>query len=119
MAQAALLFRTSYFIHLTSAHINTQTFQSFLHYLVISNCKCMNSGMRNDVRDYFKRIVWTASLIFLWLTTTVAVGAYNNLLVPEHGMHTSNIIFYIWMGGSLAGLIYLLVRIWSRKFPHG
>ena len=79
----------------------------------------MNSGMEDEVKDFLKRIVWTASLIFLWLTTTVAIGAYNNLLVPEHGIGIGNIIFYIWMGGSLAGIIYLLIRIWSKKFPHG
>jgi hypothetical protein len=79
----------------------------------------MNSGMEDDVKDYLKRIVWSVSLGLLWLTTTLALGAYNQLLVPEHKLGIGNIIFYIWTAGSLAGLIYLLLRIWKKKFPHG
>jgi hypothetical protein len=75
--------------------------------------------MEDDVKDFLKRIVWTVSSGFLWLTITVGIGAYNGLLVPEHGLRVSNIIFYIWGVSSLAALIYLYIRIWSKKFPHG
>lgn len=75
--------------------------------------------MEDDVRDFLKRIVWTVSSGFLWLTITVGIGAYTGLLVPEHGLRFSNIIFYIWGVGSLAALVYMYIRIWSKKFPHG
>jgi hypothetical protein len=77
------------------------------------------SEMEDDVKDFLKRIVWTVSSGFLWLTITIGIGAYNNLLVPEHAVSIGNIIFYIWMGGSLAALIYMYYRIWKKKFPHG
>jgi hypothetical protein len=75
--------------------------------------------MEHDIRDFLKRIVWTVFSMFLWLTLTVGIGAYNNLLVPEHGISIGNIIFYIWSAGSLAALVYLYIRIWKKKFPHG
>jgi hypothetical protein len=75
--------------------------------------------MENDIKDFLKRIVWTVFSMFLWLTLTIGIGAYNNLLVPEHGLHTGNIIFYVWAAGSLAALVYLFFRIWRKKFPHG
>jgi hypothetical protein len=75
--------------------------------------------IENDVKDFLKRIVWSVSLGFLWLVLTLGVGAYNQLLVPENGLSIGNIIFYIWMAGSLVFLIWVNVRIWRKKFPHG
>lgn len=75
--------------------------------------------MEEEVKDFLKRIVWTVSLGLLWLTTTLGIGTYNHLLVPEPSIGIGNIIFYIWMAGSLGALIYLLNRIWKKKFPHG
>ncbi len=77
------------------------------------------SMMEDDVKDFLKRIVWTVSSGFLWLTITLGIGAYNNLLVPDNGITIGNIIFYIWGAGSLAGLLYMYSRIWKKKFPHG
>jgi len=77
------------------------------------------SQMEDDVKDFLKRIVWTVSSGFLWLTLTIGIGAYNDLLVPEHSLSIGNIIFYIWMAGTLAALIYMYIRIWKKKFPHG
>jgi FtsH-binding integral membrane protein len=77
------------------------------------------SQMEDEVKDFLKRIVWSISLGLLWLITNLSIGAYNHLLVPEHGLTIGQIIFYIWMAGSLAGLIYLQYRIWNKKFPHG
>lgn len=75
--------------------------------------------MEDDVKDFLKRIVWTVSLGFLWLTVTFGIGGYNQLLVPEHTITIGNIIFYIWSAVSLAALIYINYRIWKKKFPHG
>jgi FtsH-binding integral membrane protein len=75
--------------------------------------------MEDDARDFLKRIVWSLSLGLLWLVTTIGIGAYNQLLVPDHGLTTGNIIFYIWMAASLVALIWVNIRIWKKKFPHG
>ena len=75
--------------------------------------------MEPDVKDFLKRIVWTVSSGFLWLTITIGIGAYNDLLVPNPKITIGNIIFYIWGAGTLAALLYLYSRIWKKKFPHG
>jgi tellurite resistance protein TehA-like permease len=77
------------------------------------------SRMEDDVKDFLKRIVWSVGLGLFWLTTTLGIGAYNQLLVPEPDISIGNIIFYIWMAGSLVALIWLYYRIWKKKFPHG
>lgn len=75
--------------------------------------------MEDDVKDFLKRIVWSVSLGLLWLFTTLGIGTYNHLLVPEPEIGIGNIIFYIWMAGSTTALIYINYRIWKKKFPHG
>lgn len=75
--------------------------------------------MEPEVKDFLKRVVWTVGLGFFWLMLTLAIGTYNNLLVPENGITIGVIIFYIWTAGSLGGLIWLFIRIWRKKFPHG
>ena len=75
--------------------------------------------VENDVKDFLKRVVWSVLLGFLWLVTTLGIGAYNHLLVPENGLGIGHIIFYIWMAGSLVALIWINRRIWRKKFPHG
>jgi FtsH-binding integral membrane protein len=73
----------------------------------------------DDPRDFLRRIVWSLSLALVWLISTLAIGTYWDLLVPEKKLGISNIIFYIWMAGSLVGLIWVYARIWKKKFPHG
>jgi hypothetical protein len=75
--------------------------------------------MEHDVKDFLRRIVWTVFAGFLWLTITLGIGAYNDLLVPNPKITIGNIIFYIWFAVTLAALLYLYIRIWKKKFPHG
>lgn len=77
------------------------------------------SMMEDDIKDFLKRIVWTVFLMFFWLTFTLGIGAYNDLMVPHPTVTVGNIIFYIWSAASLATVIYMLFRIWKKKFPHG
>lgn len=73
----------------------------------------------DDPRDFLRRIVWTLSLGLVWLVTTLGIGTYKHLLVPENGLRLGNILFYLWMVVSLAALIWINTRIWKKKFPHG
>lgn len=72
-----------------------------------------------DPRDFLRRVVWSLSLGLVWLVSTIGIGTYAGLMVPEHGLTTGNIIFYIWMALSLVALIWINMRIWKKKFPHG
>ena len=77
------------------------------------------SHMEEDASRFLKRVVWSIFSVFLWLTLTVGIGAYNGWLVPENGIRAANIIFWIWMALSLALVIWINYRIWKVKFPHG
>lgn len=77
------------------------------------------SGMEEETRNFLQRIVWTISLIFLWLMINIAVGIYNGWMIPSHGMRTGNYIFYLWMLLSLYFLVRFIIKIWRHKFPHG
>lgn len=72
-----------------------------------------------DPRDFLRRVVWSLSLGLVWLVTTIGIGTYAGLMVPEKELSAGNIIFYSWMAISLAALIWINVRIWKKKFPHG
>lgn len=75
--------------------------------------------MEDDTKDFLKRIVWTVSSGLAWLFFTLGLGAYNGWMVPEHGIRTANIIFYVWAAISTTALIWFNLRIWKKKFPHG
>lgn len=73
----------------------------------------------DDPRDFLRRIVWSLSLGLLWLVTNIGIGMYNDLIVPQGKLTLGNFIFYSWMAVSLTALIWINVRIWKKKFPHG
>lgn len=77
------------------------------------------SYAEDDPRDFLRRVVWSLSLGLVWLVTTIGIGTYTGLMVPEKKLTTGNILFYIWMAGSLVALIWINARIWKKKFPHG
>ena len=77
------------------------------------------SQMEEDASRFLKRIVWSISSGLLWLILNLGLGMYNGWIVPEHGISTANIIFYIWVLLSLGILIWVNYKIWKEKFPHG
>ena len=77
------------------------------------------SRMEHDAKDLLRRVIWSISLVLLWLITTIGIGTYNGLLVPEKGLRVANIVFYTWMIASLVGLVWINIIIWKKKIPHG
>ena len=77
------------------------------------------SYAEDDPRDFLRRVVWSLSLGLVWLVSTIGIGTYTGLMVPEKKLTIGNILFYIWMAGSLIALIWVNARIWKKKFPHG
>lgn len=74
---------------------------------------------QDDPRDFLRRVVWSLSLGLVWLVSNIGIGTYTGLMVPDKNVTTGNILFYVWMATSLAALIWINVRIWKKKFPHG
>lgn len=73
----------------------------------------------DDPRPFLRRVVWTLSLGLVWLVSTLGIGTYTGLMVPDKKLTLGNMLFYGWMAVSLAALIWINARIWKKKFPHG
>jgi hypothetical protein len=72
-----------------------------------------------DVKDFLKRIVSSLFLGLFWLMLNMTLGIYFGLLFVNGKVSIGNIIFYIFLLGSLFLLIRFYYRTWKKKFPHG
>jgi len=77
------------------------------------------SGLEPEVQDFLKRIVSSLFLGLFWLMLNMTLGIYFGLLFVNRKISTGNIIFYIFLLGSLFLLIRFYYRTWKKKFPHG
>ena len=77
------------------------------------------SSMEPDAKEFLKKIVRTLFTGILWLTLNMTMGIYFGLLFIEERISLGNVLFYIFLAGSLAALIRFYIHIWKDKFPHG
>lgn len=77
------------------------------------------SSMEPDASDFLKRIVWSISLVLVYMLIILTVGIYGGWFFFYDTPTTGNYIFYTWVLLSTAGMIYLLIKMWKKKFPHG
>ncbi len=77
------------------------------------------SSMEPDVQDFLKRIVWSVTLVLVYMMIILTAGIYANWFFFYDAPTLGNYIFYGWILLSTAGLIVLLKKWWKRKFPHG
>ena len=66
---------------------------------------------------YFVRIMRTVFLFFFLMIINVFLGLYLGFAVPEDSTPGRMIFFYSWFVLSLAGYIYLMIKMW-RKADH-
>jgi hypothetical protein len=66
------------------------------------------SEMEPDVQDFLKRIVWSATLIIVYL-----------LIITSAGLAGGWFFFYDKPVLGTVGMVYLLIKWWKKKFPHG
>ena len=76
-------------------------------------------GMEPDIKDFLKKIIQSIFLGLLWMMVNMTAGIYFGLLFIQDRLSAGNILFYIFLAGSLTSLIRFYVRIWKKKFPHG
>ncbi len=77
------------------------------------------SSMEPDVKDFLKKILQSVFIGLLWMIVNMTIGIFFGLLFVNDKVSAGNIIFYIFLAGSLAGLIWFYYRTWKKKFPHG
>jgi hypothetical protein len=77
------------------------------------------SEMEPDVQDFLKRIVWSATLIIVYLLIITSAGLAGGWFFFYDKPVLGNYIFYTWVVLSSVGTTYLLIKWWKKKFPHG
>jgi len=77
------------------------------------------SNMEPDVQDFLKRIVWSVTLVLVYMMIILTAGIYANWFFFFDTPTKGNYIFYAWVLLSSAGVFFLLRKWWKRKFPHG
>lgn len=70
--------------------------------------------MEPKIIIYLKRIVKTISIIIVWFIINARWGITNGCAFFENNIKTSNIIFYIWFGISLFGILFWFYKIWNK-----
>jgi len=73
----------------------------------------------SDMRivQYFVRIMRTVFLFFFWMMVNVFLGLYLGFAIPEESTPGRMIFFYSWLVLSLAGFLFIIVKIWRKNGP--
>jgi hypothetical protein len=77
------------------------------------------SSMEPDAQDFLKRIVWSVTLVLVYMLIISTAGIAWGWLFFYDKPTPGNYIFYTWILLSTIGTIYLLIKWWKKKFPHG
>jgi len=72
------------------------------------------SSMEPEVRRFLQKIVVTISVGLLWMLINTLVGIKWGWAFFEEGVQLGNIIFYIWLIGSLTLLLRYYWKIWKE-----
>jgi len=75
------------------------------------------SMMEDDAKDLLQRVVWSISAGLVYLLFNITFGIYFGWLFFYDSPTMGNYIFYAWFLLSTAGLLWLLIKWWKRKFP--
>jgi hypothetical protein len=70
--------------------------------------------MDPEVTRYFKKIVASFSIGFLWLFVIVTSGLYFGFALIDVKLHWYNILFYLFFLFSFCWLMYYYYRMWKN-----
>jgi hypothetical protein len=75
--------------------------------------------MEPEVKDFLRRVVLTVFVGLAWLFVNMTLGIYFDLL-PIYGRpDVWNLGFYLFFIGTGVLYVWLLRRLWKKRFPHG
>jgi drug/metabolite transporter (DMT)-like permease len=70
--------------------------------------------MEPGIREFFKRIVSTVSLLILWMIINMTIGIKYNGAFYEDNVHWYNVVFYVWLIASFIALVWFCIKIWRK-----
>ncbi len=74
--------------------------------------------MEPEIREFFKRLVTTISLLILWMAVNVTIGIKYNYAFFEDSVHWYNIVFYIWLIATFVALIWFYKKLWEKPIEN-
>ena len=73
----------------------------------------METGMDPELKKYFRKIINSFSLGFLWILCMSTAGLYFKLALISGNIQWYNIIFYLFLIASFAGLLWYYYKVWK------
>jgi hypothetical protein len=73
----------------------------------------MESGWDPEVKKYFRKILYSLSWGLMWLMTAVTAGFYFGLAYRKDIPAVFNVIYYLFLAGSLFLLLRYFYRTWK------
>ena len=74
--------------------------------------------MEPGIREFFKRLVTTISLLILWMMINVTIGIKYNYAFYDESIRWYNIVFYLWLIVSFVVLIWFYFKLWSKPIEN-
>jgi hypothetical protein len=74
----------------------------------------MPFGMDPEVAKYFKKILNSLFAGLMWLFINSTAGIYFELAYSNNYPSVVHILFFVWLAGSLALLLWYYYRVWGR-----
>jgi len=74
----------------------------------------MEQGFDPEIKKYFRKIISSFSLGFLWMFANVIAGLYFGLALRSERPFIYSIIFYILSVGTLVLLLLYYYKLWRK-----
>ncbi len=69
--------------------------------------------MEPEVKIFFAKIVKSLSMGLLWMLLNMTFGIFFDFGFVHTSLSLGNVIFYIFLAGSFAALVWYLLRVWK------
>lgn len=76
-------------------------------------------GFEPDVREFLKKVLWSISIVLLYLLINFTAGLRFKLFFVATAPQLKHYIFYSWLLISTILLFWQLYKWWKQKYPHG
>lgn len=73
-------------------------------------------GMEPDVQDFLKRVVWSISLVLVYMLILSTIGIAAGWFFFYDKPTLGNYVFYCWTLLSTIGVVIVLIKWWRKKF---
>jgi len=77
-----------------------------------------NTGMDPEVKIYFRKIMKSFAAGLLWFIVISTLAFSFKMAHIKESVSWQNIVFFLLLLVSLAGLVYYLFKVWRKDFAE-